>query len=473
MSDVIDNLSGGAILDDVGPDGERYLIACVNNPEELREYAIFPGSEAPSLRAVYTLSGFDDVEGVGIIDGRRVVVTEERRGNLVVIELPNRLGTGLVLRHTIQYSEGTVISARFPGFVEGNSGIEGVTYNAAAGCFYTVNEKNPRRVLQIDGTTHDITDLFSPENMDASDLAGLAYSPMLDQLVFISHQSKRILRTTLSGTVLDWMPVAGSQAEGIALYPDLSCFLAISEPNEIYKYCRPLPPSPPYLPPSPPLSCNETWWPDKKDELVCGECKVLVDNFRSTYLTCDGYCAAVGLSCTGAWEEADDDCNEESVETCSSALDTTDAICECRDVAPPSPPASPPAPPFLPGQCDESLWPHKDHGLVCGECKVLVDEFDDIYGNCDGYCNNIGRSCTGAWEEDDDTCTVLYSMTCEYIARLKRRHLRVWGSIAAAHATLAAAALPVNTAALPYDTPRPSPLTSPARAPSSAHAAAL
>lgn len=26
--------------------------------------------------------------------------------------------------------------------------------------------------------------------------------------------------------------------------------------------------------------CDESWWPDVADALVCGNCKVLVDNFR-------------------------------------------------------------------------------------------------------------------------------------------------------------------------------------------------
>jgi len=68
-----------------------------------------------------------------------------------------------------------------------------------------------------------------------------------------------------------------------------------------------------------------------------------------------------------------------------------------------------------PGSCDESFWPDKDHGLICGECKVLVDNFDSIYQTCDGYCTSIGKTCVGAWEEDDDfgdSCQVKFNMTC-------------------------------------------------------------
>ena len=83
--------------------------------------------------------------------------------------------------------------------------------------------------------------------------------------------------------------------------------------------------------------------------------------------------------------------------------------CACADapltlLPPPSLPAS---------QCDTDVWPDKDHGLVCGPCKVLVNHFSSVYGNCDGYCANIGRQCVGAWEEVGDTCTVSYQMACD------------------------------------------------------------
>lgn len=85
--------------------------------------------------------------------------------------------------------------------------------------------------------------------------------------------------------------------------------------------------------------------------------------------------------------------------------------------APPSP--TPPVPPMPtttappPGACaDEDSWPDRDHGLVCGECKVLVNKFDSKYSTCNGYCESIGRSCTGAWEEMSDTCEVKFGMAC-------------------------------------------------------------
>eukprot|EP01043_Picozoa_sp_COSAG02_P004585 COSAG02_NODE_121_length_35326_cov_25.450819_17_plen_846_part_00 len=65
--------------------------------------------------------------------------------------------------------------------------------------------------------------------------------------------------------------------------------------------------------------------------------------------------------------------------------------------------------------CDgqEASWPHLDNGLVCGQCRVLVNDFDGLFhGRCDEYCASIGRTCTGAWEELADTCAVESVQSC-------------------------------------------------------------
>lgn len=76
--------------------------------------------------------------------------------------------------------------------------------------------------------------------------------------------------------------------------------------------------------------CNPFSWPDRDHGLICGECRVLVDKFSAKYKTCEGYCAAVGLGCRGAWEEHEDTCRVESDLTCTEALDSSDALCECH-----------------------------------------------------------------------------------------------------------------------------------------------
>merc|ERR1712151_840600 len=48
---------------------------------------------------------------------------------------------------------------------------------------------------------------------------------------------------------------------------------------------------------------------------------------------CNNYCAAVGRTCTGAWEEDSDTCNVSYNLTCDQYIDSSDAICECKSEA--------------------------------------------------------------------------------------------------------------------------------------------
>jgi len=168
--------------------------------------------------------------------------------------------------------------------------------------------------------------------------------------------------------------------------------------------------------------CDEQNWPDIDNGQICGDCKVLVDNFQSTYGTCNGYCTSIGRTCVGAWDEVTDTCQVLETMTCDQTLESSDAICECgpvtdSDATPEPTPATvvtmEPTPAQTPATCDENSWPDLDGGLVCGECKVLVNNFDSVYGTCNGYCGAMGMACKGAWEEVGDTCEVLHDMTCD------------------------------------------------------------
>jgi len=77
---------------------------------------------------------------------------------------------------------------------------------------------------------------------------------------------------------------------------------------------------------------REEWWPNKAHNLVCGDCKVLVDKIYDVYKSCNGYCESIERVCTGAWEAAHSDtCEEEHRMPCHEELETSDAICECGD----------------------------------------------------------------------------------------------------------------------------------------------
>jgi len=94
----------------------------------------------------------------------------------------------------------------------------------------------------------------------------------------------------------------------------------------------PAPPAPP-VPTTTPLpagTCaDEASWPDLDHDLICGECKVLVNHFDSNYGTCDAYCQNIGRSCLKAWEEMDDTCAVFFGLSCNEPFESSDAICQC------------------------------------------------------------------------------------------------------------------------------------------------
>ena len=76
---------------------------------------------------------------------------------------------------------------------------------------------------------------------------------------------------------------------------------------------------------------DEASWPNLDHDLVCGECRVLVNHMWTEYGgLCDNYCASIGKTCVGAWEENSDTCAVLNIGSCSTSFGTTsDAICEC------------------------------------------------------------------------------------------------------------------------------------------------
>eukprot|EP00494_Astrolonche_serrata_P028927 UN29194 len=155
-----------------------------------------------------------------------------------------------------------------------------------------------------------------------------------------------------------------------------------------------------------PPVCNEdvTQWVDY-DNMECGGCVVLADNFSSKYQTCDNYCQAQNMECVGAWEDKSDSCVFRKAESCYTDFSveysgTSDALCQCTEYT-----------------CDYSTWTDIDGGVVCDNCTVLVDNMKRDWQTCTAYCaaQEGGLKCTGAWEEHKDTCEIEATFDCDHV----------------------------------------------------------
>ena len=142
------------------------------------------------------------------------------------------------------------------------------------------------------------------------------------------------------------------------------------------------------------LECDEESYPDRDHGLICGECKVLVNHFSHKYGTCNGYCASVNRSCTGAWEESADTCEVQSVESCSWAGDTSDVICECGAEAGLGP-ALPPGP-----TCEDNVAPLRPYGVRRCEDVQSFCSNEQVAATCCRTCAPLSPWCAAHGVEE-------------------------------------------------------------------------
>ena len=265
LDGVQDDLSGVAVLPHVasfGGDQRLPIMLVTNDPTQLLEYmapsAADRSTQTLELVRTIVLDGFEDTEGLcvlapsghgGLVLGGHadLLVTEERRRDIVRVALPAHgvwnAQAPAVNRTTASAVYATQISTYSP-----NKGIEGVA-SVDDRTFYAVVEKQPMRVLKLTVAGDDATaaptvhveDAFDAEVVLAglaTDLAGIHYLTSSDELVLLSQESSRLIRTTRDGVVIETLDVAGTQPEGVAFTSDLASFFLAAEPNELLRYDR-------------------------------------------------------------------------------------------------------------------------------------------------------------------------------------------------------------------------------------------
>lgn len=180
-----------------------------------------------SMIGAMNLFAFDDTEGLTALGGGQFVLVEERLQNAYLF---NYTVGGAVSRNGLQrVSIGETI---------GNTGLEGISYDAANGHFVIVKEKVPQAIYDAEldfatGTLTSLTELAPPDTLfsqilGTADLSGVqvlsGVSTLLgtsdaDNLLVYSQESARLMEITRSGDVLssmDFSSVAGD-IEGLSI----------------------------------------------------------------------------------------------------------------------------------------------------------------------------------------------------------------------------------------------------------------
>lgn len=240
----IDNNLSGLTFD---PDRDL-LWAVTNGPNEL-----FALSTTGDVIQRHALDGFHDVEAVSYLGDGQLVLSEERRQTLVIVNAPQP-GETLVRADyqgfTIDYGEGD------------NDGYEGLAYDLNGDRLFVAKERKPIRLLEITGLRMSMGGDFSLNIQDrsalvrnkvfATDLSSVVFDQRTGHLLLLSDESKLLIEIGDGGEVVGFSSLAAGaaglsqaipQAEGVTIDAKGRIYI-VSEPNLFYSFERSVSDSP-------------------------------------------------------------------------------------------------------------------------------------------------------------------------------------------------------------------------------------
>jgi len=238
--DRYEMVTGPIVVDGVGADvsGLAYspdtgtLFGANNNPAILFE--ITTGGDV--LRTLKVTEN-NDTEGVEVLPGSRLVVTEERLRNLLLFQIPQE-------RSATQLHRDEAGVLRIVEAPPDNIGLEGVTYNPRENCFYVAKERDPCMIykVQLAGSSQllddaEISELFELDNVETAN--GLHFDAVTGNLLVISSRNKCVVEMTLEGQELSRLSdIPLPQPEGVAMDGEGTLYV-VSEPNLLCVFKRP------------------------------------------------------------------------------------------------------------------------------------------------------------------------------------------------------------------------------------------
>jgi uncharacterized protein YjiK len=217
------------------------LFAVINDPEMILEMNL----QGDVLRQI-TTTGFKDTEGLTYLGEGRFALTEESRRSIVFID-------SLEGVENLERNSFRSIAVPF-AFSKRNRGFEGIAVDHQSGSLYVVNEKQPRRLLKIDGML-DSTQLgmsfsspwdLEKRSLGKSDLAGLHFHGPTEHLLILSEESKRLTEVDADGITYGYIDLdkgdaglkeAIEQPEGVTVDAKGDIYI-LSEPNKLYRFSR-------------------------------------------------------------------------------------------------------------------------------------------------------------------------------------------------------------------------------------------
>lgn len=160
----------------------------------------------------------EDFEGITVIDSMTLAVVLERAREVVIFDI-----TGNEIN-------------RFKIFIKGrlNEGLEGIAFDKINKKFYLVNEKRPGMLLKFDAAFNEI---FRKELKLAKDYSDIYFAEEDTSLWILSDESKKIIKTDLSGNKITEYKINVAQAEGLVVdYKNNRVFIVSDVKQELYEF---------------------------------------------------------------------------------------------------------------------------------------------------------------------------------------------------------------------------------------------
>lgn len=163
----------------------------------------------------------NDLEGVSTFVGNKLLLAEERTKEIVEFDMT----TGVYSKHMITYENNN-----------GNSGLEGITYDKTSNTIFILNEKNPGKLLRL---RTDFTVMAEYDLDFAMDYSGIFYESLTNTLWIVSDQNKTINQCTLTGELIKKYAISVTQAEGIAIANNKIYVVSDAE-EKLYVFKKPI-----------------------------------------------------------------------------------------------------------------------------------------------------------------------------------------------------------------------------------------
>ncbi len=194
------------------------------------------------------IDGVDDMEGITHVKGNRYVIADERNLRLILIELEDGV-------NRIDASKARQLSLGIDG--SGNKNFEGISWDEVGNRLLVTKEKNPLRILAIEGFADTQTQPSVAPNLRISqvahspsfmgklrDFSSITFHDATGHHVLLSDESRMAVEYDEEGQLVSsmalWKGFHGlkkniPQAEGIAIGPDKRVYI-VSEPNLLYVF---------------------------------------------------------------------------------------------------------------------------------------------------------------------------------------------------------------------------------------------